>query len=94
MHGVRKEVRILTGSPRIVAQAFANPDFTRSPIGDLSNWATAPTSWSSNSPLGMLVSTASVTETESIPSALHVSSPNVSCFSERDGPREKQTTTS
>src|SRR5689334_9614359 len=24
------------------ARAFASPDFTRSPISDLSNWATAP----------------------------------------------------
>jgi hypothetical protein len=83
------------GRPRDLpfARAFANPDFTRSAISDLSNWATAPIIWKTSSPLGKLVSIDSVTETKSIPRALHISSPDMSCFKERANLSNFQTTT-
>ena len=57
------------GRPSLLpfALAFASPAFTLSPINDRSNWATAPIIWNISSPAGNEVSTASVTETKSIP---------------------------
>jgi hypothetical protein len=48
---------------------LANPDLTRSAISDLSNCEIAPIIWNMRSPIGSEVSTASVTETKSIPGA-------------------------
>jgi hypothetical protein len=60
------------GRPKILplARAFARPDLTRSAISALSNCATAPIIWNSISPAGRDVSTASVTDTKSIPSSV------------------------
>jgi hypothetical protein len=73
------------GRPKVLpfALAFAKPDFTRSAISDLSNWATAPIIWNSISPAGSEVSTASVTDTKSMPSALHSSRPAIKFLRER-----------
>ncbi len=59
-------------------------DLTRSEINDLSNCATAPeSSETSFHRAGREVSTASVTETKSMPNALHISSPEISIFRDR-----------
>ena len=83
------------GRPKILpfARAFAKPDFTRSAINDLSNWATAPIIWNSISPAGSEVSTASVTDTKSMPSALHSSRQAIKFFRERAKRSNFQTTT-
>ena len=83
------------GRPKILpfARAFAKPDFTRSAINDLSNWATAPIIWNSISPAGRDVSTASVTDTKSMPRALHSSRPAIRFLRERAKRSNFQTTT-
>ena len=83
------------GLPKIFpfARACSIPALTRSAISARSNCATAPIIWKTNSPAGKDVSTASVTETKSIPSALHISSPDMSCFKERANLSNFQTTT-